>query len=617
MKERNRLAAAVEGLEALEGNVADTTELIAMAEADNDAAMVSDGVAALSALGAEAKRREIESLLSGEADANDAYLEVNSGAGGTEAQDWAEMLARMYTRWAEAHGYKVQLMEQSEGEQAGIKSATLQVTGPNAYGWLKTEGGVHRLVRISPFDAAARRQTSFASVYVSPVVDDNIEIEVNEGDLRVDTYRASGAGGQHVNKTESAIRLTHMPTGIVVACQTDRSQHRNRATAMAMLKARLYEAELQKREAIAAQTEAAKSDIGWGHQIRSYVLAPYQMVKDLRTGVERATRTPCWMASWTSSWPPPSPSASAQPAPARPDSVSIDPAAQLVLNTLAAGPKPPETEDDDAWAMGWRDTYRWANRLTGEALPVHVVENRATPVRLRIYRPTAEPRGTIAFFHGGGLIGGDLDSHDSAVRRLALASNRTVVAADYRLAPEHPYPAAHEDCFAAYRVALSLGAGPVATAGDSVGGLLALSTALLARERGFPAPDRIVSLYPNTDLREDRDHPSMPEHDGKVVKLEELHRGLRTYLHGEDRDTPVISPLLADLTGLPPALVITSELDPLRDEGEKLAAKLGAEHRRIAGMIHGWFQFCDAIPRGRELIADVGAWLSLSARTAG
>ena len=235
----------------------------------------------------EAKRREIESLLSGEADPNDAYLEVNSGAGGTEAQDWAEMLARMYSRWADQHGYKVQLMEQSEGEQAGIKSATLQVSGPNAYGWLKTEAGVHRLVRISPFDSAARRQTSFASVWVYPVVDDNIEIEVNESDIKVDTYRASGAGGQHVNKTDSAVRFTHIPTGIVVACQTDRSQHRNRATAMTMLKAKLYEAELQRRETAANAQEAAKTDIGWGHQIRSYVLAPYQMVKDLRTGVEK------------------------------------------------------------------------------------------------------------------------------------------------------------------------------------------------------------------------------------------------------------------------------------------------------------------------------------------
>ena len=265
----------------------DAAELSALAEAEGDAAMVADGMATLEKVLDEAKRREIESLLSGEADPNDAYLEVNSGAGGTEAQDWAEMLARMYSRWADQHGYKVQLMEQSEGEQAGIKSATMQVSGPNAYGWLKTEAGVHRLVRISPFDSAARRQTSFASVWVYPVVDDNIEIEVNEADIKVDTYRASGAGGQHVNKTESAIRFTHIPTGIVVACQTDRSQHRNRATAMTMLKAKLYEAELQRREAASNATEAAKTEIGWGHQIRSYVLAPYQMVKDLRTGVEK------------------------------------------------------------------------------------------------------------------------------------------------------------------------------------------------------------------------------------------------------------------------------------------------------------------------------------------
>ena len=258
-----------------------------MAEADGDAAMVAEAMASLRAAADEAKRREIESLLSGEADGNDCYIELNSGAGGTEAQDWAEMLMRMYMRWAEQHGYKVQLMEESEGEQAGIKSATLQVTGPNAYGWLKTEAGVHRLVRISPFDANARRQTSFASVWVYPVVDDSIEIEINEADLKVDTYRASGAGGQHVNKTESAIRITHVPSGIIVACQTDRSQHRNRATAMAMLKARMYEAELQRREAVTAAQENAKTDIGWGHQIRNYVLAPYQLVKDLRTGVEK------------------------------------------------------------------------------------------------------------------------------------------------------------------------------------------------------------------------------------------------------------------------------------------------------------------------------------------
>jgi peptide chain release factor 2 len=286
MRERNRLASQTEGLLKLEGEVADTLELIGMAEAESDEAMVADGMAALRGLAEDAKRREIESLLSGEADANDAYLELNAGAGGTEAQDWAEMLMRMYSRWAEQRGYKVELMEASEGEQAGIKSATLHVIGPNAYGWLKTESGVHRLVRISPFDANARRQTSFASIWVYPVIDDDIDIEIRDADLKVDTFRASGAGGQHVNKTESAIRITHIPTGIIVACQTDRSQHRNRATAMGMLKAKMYEAELQKREAASALVEAGKSDIGWGHQIRSYVLAPYQLVKDLRTGVE-------------------------------------------------------------------------------------------------------------------------------------------------------------------------------------------------------------------------------------------------------------------------------------------------------------------------------------------
>jgi peptide chain release factor 2 len=287
MRERNRLASQIDGLRKLETDVADTLDLIEMAEAEADAAMVTDGLANLSTLAAEAKRREIESLLSGEADGYDAFIEINAGTGGTEAQDWAEMLSRMYLRWAEQHGYKVQLLEQSEGEQAGIKSATLQVSGPSAYGWLKTEAGVHRLVRISPFDSAARRHTSFASVWVYPVVDDTIEIEINEADLKVDTFRASGAGGQHVNKTESAIRITHVPTGIIVACQTDRSQHRNRATAMNMLRARMYEMELQKREAAAAQTEAGKTDIGWGHQIRNYVLAPYQLVKDLRTGLEK------------------------------------------------------------------------------------------------------------------------------------------------------------------------------------------------------------------------------------------------------------------------------------------------------------------------------------------
>jgi peptide chain release factor 2 len=286
MRERNMLASGMEGVRKLETDVADAMELIELAEADGDTAMAAEAIASLRTLAEEAKRREIESLLSGEADANDCYVELNSGAGGTEAQDWAEMLMRMYMRWAEKHDYKVQLLEESEGEQAGIKSATLQVSGPNAYGWLKTEAGVHRLVRISPFDSNARRQTSFASVWVYPVIDDSIEIEINPADLKVDTYRASGAGGQHVNKTESAIRITHIPTGIIVACQTDRSQHRNRATAMAMLKARIYEAELRKREAVTAAQEDAKTDIGWGHQIRNYVLAPYQLVKDLRTNTE-------------------------------------------------------------------------------------------------------------------------------------------------------------------------------------------------------------------------------------------------------------------------------------------------------------------------------------------
>jgi peptide chain release factor 2 len=286
MRERGRIASIVDGVRALERETADAIELIEMAEAEGDAAMVKDALASLTALAAQAKQREIESLLSGEADSRDAFMEINAGSGGTEAQDWAQMLQRMYTRWAEARGFKVEILDMSEGEQAGIKSVTLQITGANAYGWLKTESGVHRLVRISPYDSAARRHTSFSSVWVYPVVDDTIEIEINPADLRVDTYRASGAGGQHVNKTESAIRITHIPTNIIVACQTDRSQHRNRATAMTMLKARMYEMELQKREAASATIEAAKTDIGWGHQIRSYVLAPYQLVKDLRTNYE-------------------------------------------------------------------------------------------------------------------------------------------------------------------------------------------------------------------------------------------------------------------------------------------------------------------------------------------
>ena len=287
MRERGRLSDQIDGVKRLERDVEDALGLVELAEAEGDADTANAAAEDLKRLAQEAKKREIESLLSGEADGNDAFVEVNSGSGGTEAQDWAEMLMRMYSRWAEQHGYKVVLTEESPGEQAGLKSATIQVTGPNAYGWLKTESGVHRLVRISPFDSAARRHTSFASVYVYPVVDDKIEIEVNPADLKTDTFRASGAGGQHVNKTESGVRFTHIPTGIVVASTQDRSQHRNRAIAMGMLKARLYELELKKREAVTAATEAGKTDIGWGHQIRSYVLQPYQMVKDLRTGVEK------------------------------------------------------------------------------------------------------------------------------------------------------------------------------------------------------------------------------------------------------------------------------------------------------------------------------------------
>jgi peptide chain release factor 2 len=286
MRERTHLTAAIDQVRALEQGLEDALTLIELGEAEGDGATVAEGEQQLHTLRAQAAKAELETLLSGEADGNDAYLEVNAGAGGTEAQDWAEMLLRMYSRWAEQHGYKVEWLEESVGEEAGLKSASIKVIGRNAYGWLKTESGVHRLVRISPFDSNARRHTSFASVWVYPVIDDSIDIEIRDADLSVDTMRSGGAGGQHVNKTESAVRITHIPTGIVVKCQADRSQHRNRATALQMLKARLYELELQKREQAAAATEAGKSDIGWGHQIRSYVLQPYQMVKDLRTGVE-------------------------------------------------------------------------------------------------------------------------------------------------------------------------------------------------------------------------------------------------------------------------------------------------------------------------------------------
>ena len=286
MRERGRLADLTDSVKRLEQSVTDALELIEMAEAESDVATADAAVADLITLSEDAKRREIDALLSGEADQNDAYLEVNAGAGGTEAQDWAEMLLRMYQRWAEKRGYKAVLTEQSDGEEAGIKSATLQVTGANAFGWMKTETGVHRLVRISPFGGNDKRQTSFASVYVYPVVDDKIEIEINPADIKTDTFRASGAGGQHVNKTESGVRFTHLPTGVVATSTQDRSQHKNRAIAMNMLKARLYELELRKREAISAGIEAGKTDIGWGHQIRNYVLQPYQLVKDLRTNRE-------------------------------------------------------------------------------------------------------------------------------------------------------------------------------------------------------------------------------------------------------------------------------------------------------------------------------------------
>ncbi|WP_155992460.1 peptide chain release factor 2 [Fodinicurvata fenggangensis] len=287
MRERSNLEDKITAYRKLEQRLEDALTLYGLGESEEDEDSLQEAHEQLVQIKAEVAKKEVESLLSGEADANDCYLEVNAGAGGTEAQDWAQILVRMYTRWAEAKGYKVEWVEESEGEEAGLKSATMIIRGHNAFGWLKTETGVHRLVRISPFDSQARRHTSFASVWVYPVIDDSIEIEVLDKDLRVDTYRASGAGGQHVNKTDSAVRMTHIPTGIVVQCQNDRSQHKNRATAMSMLRARLYEHELRKREEAAEAETAAKTEIGWGHQIRSYVLQPYQMIKDLRTGVEK------------------------------------------------------------------------------------------------------------------------------------------------------------------------------------------------------------------------------------------------------------------------------------------------------------------------------------------
>ena len=285
MRERRRLDEAIAATRKIESELADTVELIEMAEAEGDSGLVDDGVTSLAELASRAERDKVAALLAGEADANDTYIEVNAGAGGTESQDWAGMLSRMYQRWGERHGMKVELIDHHAGEQAGIKSTTLMLKGENAYGYAKTESGVHRLVRISPYDSAARRHTSFASVWVYPVVDENIDIEIVESDLRIDNYRASGAGGQHINTTDSAVRITHLPTNIVVQCQNQRSQHKNKAEAMNQLRARLYEAELQKREAEANVSAASKTDIGWGHQIRSYVLQPYQLVKDLRTGV--------------------------------------------------------------------------------------------------------------------------------------------------------------------------------------------------------------------------------------------------------------------------------------------------------------------------------------------
>ncbi len=284
MRERRQLESAISTVREIDGDKTGTVELIELAEMEGDEALADEGVSDLTKLADRADKDKVAALLSGEADGNDCFIEIHAGAGGTESQDWAEMLQRMYMRWAEARGYKVDMVEYQAGDQAGIKSATMQIKGENAYGYAKTESGVHRLVRISPYDSAAKRHTSFSSVWVYPVIDDNIEIDINEGDLKIDTYRASGSGGQHVNTTDSAVRITHLPSGIVVASQNDRSQHKNRATAMGMLKARMYEAELSRREEAAGTEYEAKTDIGWGHQIRSYVLQPYQQVKDLRTG---------------------------------------------------------------------------------------------------------------------------------------------------------------------------------------------------------------------------------------------------------------------------------------------------------------------------------------------
>jgi len=289
MRERQMLDDGIRTVNGVSQALEDNIGLIELGEEEGDAEVVAEAEAAIRALSGEVRARQIETMLSGEADANDTYLEVHAGAGGTESQDWAAMLLRMYTRWAERRSFKVETLEIHDGEEAGIKSATILVKGHNAYGWLKTESGVHRLVRISPYDSNARRHTSFASIWVYPVVDDTIEIDIPESDVRIDTYRSSGAGGQHVNTTDSAVRITHIPTGIAVACQAERSQHKNRAKAWEMLRSRLYEEELKKREAEASATEAAKTDIGWGHQIRSYVLQPYQLVKDLRTGVENTS----------------------------------------------------------------------------------------------------------------------------------------------------------------------------------------------------------------------------------------------------------------------------------------------------------------------------------------